>query len=138
MKAQVTHIPNKMMRTLGFFALLMMLSVSVNTLFAQTPAQQTERTITGVISNQEGPLESASVILKGGTTGTTTNSKGEFTFPKALKTGDVLVVTYLGFLTQEVKIKDGVDVIRLTLSEDLYEFSGAPNSDKPYKSKRTK
>jgi len=104
---------------------------------ATTKTQQNERTITGIISSDDGPLESASVILKGTSIGTVTDNKGEFTFPKLLKTGDILQITFLGFETQDVIIKDNTSVINLTLSEDVLEFVGALNSDVPYKSKRS-
>lgn len=119
--------------TLGLFMVLMLGSLEFNSLYAQQ-----ERTIRGVITNSEGPLESASIILKGTQVGTTTNAKGEFTFPKPLKTGDVLLITYLGFEPQNVTIKDNTTVLRLQLTEDLVEFIGALNTDTPYKSKRPK
>lgn len=98
---------------------------------------QEGKTIKGIVSDDKGPLESASVILKGTNIGTTTNAKGEFTFPKPLNTGDVLLVSFLGYETINVKIKDDTTFLRLTMTEDLLEFVGALNSDKPYKSKRS-
>lgn len=56
--------------------------------------------ITGIVSNDSIPLESASVIIKNSTTGIATNSKGEFKL-KAQK-GDTLLVSYLGYKTEEL------------------------------------
>ncbi len=100
--------------------------------------QQKERIIKGVISDEKGPLESANVILKGTTQGTVTNDKGEFTFPKPLKTNDILLVSFIGYETVEVKIEETTTFITLKLTEDLVEFIGELNTNKLYKSKRSK
>ncbi|GLB48712.1 hypothetical protein Y10_10800 [Neptunitalea sp. Y10] len=105
-----------------------------NTLQAQT----TERTVTGKVSAADGPLENVGISLKGSTEGTVTDKNGAFTFPKKLSTGDVLVISYLGFKTQEIKLKDDTSFIEVTLEEEYVTFTGAPNSEKPYKSKRSK
>ena len=144
MKTHVTRTQTHTLKTFGLVVTLFLTSMAWNTLNAQTSkvataqGAQEGRTIKGVISNDQGPLESASVVLKGTSTGTSTDAKGEFTFPKPLNTGDVLVITFLGFEAQEVKIKEGVSFLKLALTEDLIEFTGALNTDKPYKSKRTK
>ncbi len=124
--------PFTLSKTLGFIMTLMLVTFTFNTVNAQ------EKTIKGVISNEAGPLESASIILKGTKTGTTSDSKGEFTFPKPLKTDDVLLISFLGYETLEVKIKDDSTFLRLVLTEDLVEFAGALATDKPYKTKRKK
>ncbi|MEZ4802779.1 MAG: carboxypeptidase-like regulatory domain-containing protein [Gelidibacter sp.] len=131
METQV-KLPKTTISTLGIVMMLLFSLVSFNFVNAQQG-----RTIKGVITNSDGPLESASIILKGTKTGTATDAKGEFTFPQPLKTGDVLLVTYLGFEPQEVVIKDSTDFVKLQLTEDLVEFIGALNSDTPYKSKRS-
>ncbi|RKE95285.1 carboxypeptidase-like regulatory domain-containing protein [Ichthyenterobacterium magnum] len=138
MKNQSTFTPKKSLRALGYVAFLMMTILAFNPVYGQSKTTlQNERTIKGVISNDDGPLESASIVLKGTKIGTSSNSKGEFIFPKPLKTGDVLLISYLGYETVEMKIKADTGFIRLRLSEDLLEFVGALNSDKPYKSKRS-
>jgi hypothetical protein len=137
MKTQVTRTGKRSITTLGLMLFLMMAFVGFSPIYGQTATTQNERTLKGVISNAEGPLESASIILKGTKTGATTNEKGEFTFPKPLKTGDVLLVSYLGYETAEFKIKDTTDFIKIQLTEDVLEFVGALNSDTPYKSKRS-
>ena len=132
MNTHVTLAKKNTLTSLGIVLIFLLSLLSINSIQAQ------QRTIRGVITNTDGPLESASVILKGTEVGTTTNSKGEFTFPRPLNTGDVLLITYLGYETQEVKVKADSDLIRLQLTEEFIEFNGAPNSDKPYKSKRSK
>lgn len=126
--------PFTLTKTLGFFITLMVFALSTNSVNAQDTE---EKTIKGIVSSEIGPLERASVLLKGTTIGTITNEKGEFTFPRPLKADDILVISYLGFETLEVKIRN-TTFLKLVLTEDLLEFSGALNSDKPYKSKRKK
>ncbi len=127
--------------SLGIF-LTLIATIALNPLQAQTgnagssDVAQNERTIKGIISDERGPLENVNILLKSTKIGTSTNNKGEFTFPKTLKTGDVLLISYLGYETQETTIRDNTNFLRLVLTEDLIEFSGALNSDKPYKSKR--
>ncbi|OUR94267.1 hypothetical protein A9Q87_01065 [Flavobacteriales bacterium 34_180_T64] len=143
MKTQLSHTQNKALGTITYVIILVITAFAFNPMYGQsqnaatTQTLQNERTIKGIISNEDGPLESASIILKGTKTGTVTNNKGEFTFPQALKTGDILLISYLGYETIKVKIKDDTSFIRLMLSEDLIEFVGALNTDKPYKSKRS-
>ncbi|WOD44308.1 carboxypeptidase-like regulatory domain-containing protein [Hwangdonia lutea] len=143
MKTQLKLTPKKVINTLGFVTVLMITTLMFNPVYGQTEeansteVQQNERIVKGIITNDEGPVESASITLKGSKVGTVSNSKGEFTFPQALKTGDVLLINYLGYETIAVKIKDDTTFIRPVLSEDLIEFVGALNSNKPYKSKRS-
>lgn len=144
MKTKTTQFQKKGSIVSRLLMVFILASLSFNSLQAQTTKgtainnEQQGRIIKGVISNEEGPLESASVILKGTSIGTTTDKNGAFTFPQPLKTDDVLLISYLGFETQEFKIKANSDSIRLQLSEDLVEFVGALNTDTPYKSKRSK
>ena len=138
MKTQLTFTPKKALRTFTYATILLIVAMAFNPIYGQTQKETAkERTIKGVISNDDGPLESASIILKGTKIGVVSNNKGEFTFPQLLKTGDVLLISYLGYETVEIKIKDNTSFIRLMLSEDLIEFVGALNTDKPYKSKRS-
>ena len=59
--------------------------------------------IKGRIANAEGtPLQGVSITVKGTTKGTTTNSRGEFSLD--VNRGDVLVISSVGYLTQEITI----------------------------------
>lgn len=126
------------MSKLGFIGIIMIALMIFNPIHAQsnTVASQNEKTIKGLISDEEGPLESVSIILKGTKSGTATNKKGEFTFPKKLKVGDVLVISYLGYGKQDYKIEEDTTFIKIILSDDLVEIIGDLATDKPYKSKR--
>lgn len=70
----------------------------------------------GVINDASGAgIIGASVMVKGSTNGTITNMDGDFTL-NGVKKGDVIIVSYMGYKTQEVKW-DGTP-IHLTLKED--------------------
>jgi TonB-linked SusC/RagA family outer membrane protein len=71
-----------------------------------------KRTITGKVLNADGsPLSGASVIIKGGTKGTTTDADGNFTIIIADK--DVLLVSFAGFISQQITTKEAEVLIKL-------------------------
>ena len=76
------------------FALLLALSMQFS--FAQ------ERTVAGVVSDKSGPLPGANVVVKGTTRGTQTDVDGKFSI-KA-KTGDILVVSFVGMTETTAKV----------------------------------
>ncbi|ETN95094.1 vWA domain-containing protein [Zhouia amylolytica] len=61
-----------------------------------------ERTITGVVTNNGQPLPGVNIVVKGSTNGTTTDFDGNYSI-KA-ETGNVLVFSYIGMKTKEIKI----------------------------------
>jgi TonB-linked SusC/RagA family outer membrane protein len=75
-----------------------------------------EKTVTGVVSDNSGPLPGANVVVQGSKTGTQTDVDGKFSI-KA-KAGDVLVFSFVGMTettakvgasnTVNVKMQDGV------------------------------
>jgi len=144
MKTQLTLPQNNISKTLSFICIVMFTLLAFNTSYSQSnsvsseEATTNERTIKGIVSTDDGPLEGVNVIQKGTRIGVVTNAKGEFTFPAKLKTGDVLVFSYLGFENQSVTIKDDTTFIKMVLTEDLVEMIGALDTAKPYKSKRKK
>lgn len=75
---------------------VMLLCLAPALLFGQTK-------IGGIVTDDtKQPLPGVSVMLKGTTKGTTTDVNGRFLF--TVQQGDVLVVKFLGFITQEVNI----------------------------------
>lgn len=73
------------------------------------------QTLSGIVMSDEGPLPGATVIVKGTTQGTTTDFDGNFSINANPE--DVLVISYVGFVSQEVAV-DGQDSILVTLSSD--------------------
>ncbi|MFY7910018.1 MAG: SusC/RagA family TonB-linked outer membrane protein [Emticicia sp.] len=76
-----------------------------------------ERNIKGKVSDQGGgTLPGVSITVKGTTTGTTTDSNGEFTI-KVPNEKSVLVVSYVGYLTQEITVGNQ-NSITVVMQED--------------------
>lgn len=78
------------------------------------PVWAQSKKITGTVLSQEdnSPLSGVSIIIKGKNIGTQTNSSGQFTIDAA--TGDVLIVSSVGFTEKEVTV-NGDAVITITL-----------------------
>ena len=60
--------------------------------------------VTGTVSDADGPLPGATVVVKGTNTGVTTDFDGNFSIQAA--GDDVLVVSYVGFESQEVNVSN--------------------------------
>jgi TonB-linked SusC/RagA family outer membrane protein len=76
------------------------------------------KTISGTISDEEGlPLPGVNVIEKGTTNGVATDFDGNYTITVA-NNNAILVVSYVGFITQEVSVT-GKSTINLTLLPNL-------------------
>jgi TonB-linked SusC/RagA family outer membrane protein len=74
--------------------------------------------ITGVVTNESGPLAGVSVKVQGTDYATTTNESGAFVL-KGLKENDIIIFTYIGYKPQEVIIKGADDVIKVKLVQDV-------------------
>ena len=95
-----------------FFTLLLGLLCSSN-LIAQ------QATLSGQITDKAGePLIGASVIIKGTTIGTMTDTNGNFTLRVPVPADAVMVVTYIGYVSQEASI-GGRTSINVVLIEDV-------------------
>ena len=102
------------MRKLAWM-LSLLLFVSLQ-MFAQ------DRTVTGKVTDENGtPIANASVLVKGGTKGTKTNSDGSFKIVVA-SSARQLVVSSVGFETITVIITGGVQTIQMKASAG--ELSG--------------
>lgn len=76
-----------------FLIPLLLLSVTV---FAQTT------TLKGTVRSSQGALPGVSVLIKGSSDGTSTNTQGIFNIP--VKKGDILIFSSIGYEQQEVLI----------------------------------
>ena len=74
--------------------------------------QQTKQA-TGQVSDSQGPLIGATVMEKGTNNGTVTDFDGNFSLN--VKPGATLVISYVGYVSQEIKAGDNV---RVNLKED--------------------
>lgn len=77
---------------------------------------QQSLTIKGVVADATGePLIGVNVQIKGSTQGAITNLDGEFTL--AGKVGDILVISYIGYKTKEIRVTNG-EIQKIQLEED--------------------
>ena len=79
-----------------------------------TAVQQTKK-ITGTVSDAMGPVIGASVVIKGTSNGIATDFDGNFTLNASQ--GQTLVVSYIGYITKEIKI-GAQSHYNITLEED--------------------
>jgi hypothetical protein len=89
------------------FVLFFLMSVG----YAQT-------TISGKVTNavRSEPILGASIMVKGTTIGTTTDFDGNFSIEAEI--GDFLVISYLGFLKQEIEVTEQTEFV-IALKEDM-------------------
>ncbi|WP_223032753.1 carboxypeptidase-like regulatory domain-containing protein [Hanstruepera marina] len=128
--------PKRIKKSFGFAVLLLITVLASHSTLAQVKVNQ-GLSISGTVTDNEGPLLGVNIIQKGAEVGTSTDSKGQFTFPKALQPNDVLVFTYLGYETQEITITNNTTQLDVVLVIDSIAIRGALEVDTPYKSKRT-
>lgn len=64
--------------------------------------------VKGVVLGEEGPLPGATVLVKGSNIGTTTDFDGNFSIEASQN--DILVISFIGFSTQEVTIGNQTDL----------------------------
>ncbi len=80
--------------------------------FGMTQAQE----VSGTVSDANGPLPGASVLVKGTTNGTQTDFDGNYTLSN-VSTGATLLFSYIGYKTIEMAVA-GKTKINVTLEED--------------------
>ena len=103
--------PNKLAVKVKILILLIALLPSIMAL--------AQNKITGKIisSDDKKPIANASVQIKGTTTGITSDGEGNFSM--SAKPSDVLVFSYTGFLTQEIKVNNQISLnVNLALSNN--------------------
>ena len=119
-------MPNKTMnlqlfqrriRNAGMLVVAIMLQV----LLFNTSAFAQNTTVSGKVTNEQGdPVVGASVVVKGTTTGTTTDNLGSFTIAAARNA--VLVISAVNFAEQEVRVSGNSLTIKLiTIEKSLGE-----------------
>jgi hypothetical protein len=77
--------------------------------------------IRGVVTDEAGNgFPGVSIVLKGTTTGTTTDLNGNFEFPKRLQRGDVLLFSFIGYETKEYTVPRNVsEIVEINLPLDV-------------------
>ena len=88
-----------------------------------TALQQQKKKISGVIVDDTGlPVIGANIVLKGGAgVGTITNIDGEFTLEE-IPDGATLLISYIGYLDQEILVTKDKNTYQITLHEDTQKL----------------
>lgn len=81
--------------------------------------QQQSNKVTGKVSDAMGPIIGASVVEKGTGNGTITDVNGNFSLN--VKSGAILLINYVGYKPEEVKV--GKEPLNITLEEDTKMLS---------------
>ena len=90
--------------------LTLFLALVVHCLYAQ------EKTVSGTVSDASGmPLPGATVLIKGTTSGTSTDFDGNYAI--SVSQGDVLVFSFVGYTTQEIVV-GASNAISISLKDD--------------------
>ena len=115
MKKKILTISLLFNNTKGFAVVVLMLA---QLLLLQMPVLAQDRKVTGKVLNDKGqPVQGASVIIKGTGKGTSTDDAGTFTL--TVNNNSVLVISSLGFETQEIKVGDKANInVSLTASNN--------------------
>lgn len=97
-------------------------------------------TVRGTVMEGGIPLPGVNIVLQGSTDGVATDFDGNFEFPKKLKIGDILIVSYIGMEAQKIVIenKDSASLIELNIDmkADSCIILGKVAVKEIYKSKR--
>ena len=85
--------------------------------------QQKERRISGVIVDEEGTsIIGANITLEGNSSvGTVTDANGRFVLSN-ISAGATLLVSYIGYLEQRIRVEDGKVSYQVTLHEDTQKL----------------
>lgn len=78
-----------------------------------------EKVITGIVKDTSGePLIGVNVLIKGTTVGTVTDIDGAFSL-KATEEPIVLVFSYVGYVTQEIKVTELGKALNITMQDNI-------------------
>lgn len=91
-----------------FYLLFLLLFAGIGIILAQT------QVVGSVVDDKQEPVIGASILIKGTGQGTVTDFDGRFTL-NVPTSSNVLVVSYVGMLTQEVAVKP---ILQIVLSSD--------------------
>ena len=82
-------------------------------IFAQT------KEVSGIVTDDTGPLPGVNVIIKGSTTGTDTDFDGHYSI--VVNQGDVLVYSYVGMESKEITVGDTSIINVMLVSENVLD-----------------
>lgn len=83
--------------------------------FSSLSLQAQQKQVTGVVSDQRGPVAGVSVMVAGTTRGTTTDGQGKYSI--SAPSNGTLIFAFMGYAQQEIPVGDKT-LIDVTLVED--------------------
>jgi len=78
-----------------------------------------QQTITGTVSDEEGPIPGANILVKGTTTGTQSDFDGNYSIEASPE--NVLTISYIGYVTQNITVGDQT-TINISLQTDQQQL----------------
>ena len=106
---QTKHPVNKTFLIMKNFRIVLTVLTLAATGFTLLPGNAQTRVVTGTVYDKDdsSPLPGVSVLLKGTTSGSVTDANGKYKINVPVK-GSVLLFSNIGYVTQEIAIKDQV------------------------------
>lgn len=117
----IINMPNRQTRYLFAVARKQVFTILAFIFFSAFQTNANAQTVQGKVTDETGkPVPAASVTVKGTSRGTTTNDNGSFSISAA--SSDVLVISSVGFTTQEVAVGNQSNIsISLTSTNSQLE-----------------
>src|SRR6056300_1044059 len=75
-----------------------------------------QQTVNGTVSDAQGPLPGATIVVQGSNIGVTSDFDGNFSIEA--NPGDVLEISHVGLLTQQYTVLENQDTIEILLELD--------------------
>lgn len=106
--------------TIGLYPVATTAFANTDELSVTSIQQQKSIQVSGTVEDNNGvPLPGVNIMVKGTTNGTITDENGKFRL--TVPAGSNLVITYIGYTTQEVKAKQNLKVTLMENNELLSE-----------------
>lgn len=106
----ITKSRSKYFKNLGFLILMLVFSAAVNA----------QITVSGTVSDSNGPIPGVNIIVKGTKTSTVSNFDGTYTL-QSVPANSVLVFSFIGYKTHEVSVNNKTKIDAL-LEENLNDL----------------
>ncbi|OXB10278.1 SusC/RagA family TonB-linked outer membrane protein [Flavobacterium plurextorum] len=106
----MTKSRSKYFKNLGFLILMLVFSAAVNA----------QITVSGTVSDSNGPIPGVNIIVKGTKTSTVSNFDGTYTL-QSVPANSILVFSFIGYKTHEVSVNNKTKIDAL-LEENLNDL----------------